>query len=106
MFNNPAIIPEIANAAICTGSPFCIIAITTPIVTPDVAPIKIPFCHPKTSTTKTHKIFLIEYPNIANSSNADIAIAITKLVPITSSIENAFLVLDSFITEIELLKIL
>ena len=106
LFNNPAIIPEIANAAICTGSPFWIIAITTPIVTPDVAPTKIPFCQPNINTTNTLKIFLIENPNMLISLNAAIAIAINKLVPISSSIANAFLVFESFITEIELLKIL
>jgi len=40
------------------------------------------------------------------SLKADIAIAINKLVPNNSSIANAFFVFESFITEIELLKIL
>ena len=53
-----------------------------------------------------YKIFLIENPNMLISLNAAIAIAINKLVPISSSIANAFLVFESFITEIELLKIL
>ena len=50
----------VANAAINIGSPFCITDKTEPIITPDVAPTKIPFCHPKNKTIKTLNIFLIE----------------------------------------------
>ena len=89
LFNIPAIIPEIAYTATTAGSFCAIIPNVTPIVTPAVVPTNTPFFHPNINTIKILNIFLIDNPNIPISPNADIAIDINKLAPITSSIENA-----------------
>ena len=55
------------------------------------------------------EVSAMSFDNVLSSvqnGKADIAIAINKLVPNNSSIANAFFVFESFITEIELLKIL
>ena len=106
LFNKPAIIPEIAYAAIIIGSEPVIIPKVTPIVTPEVAPINIPFFHPNTKTINMLNIFLKDNPNIAKSPKQLTAIATRRLVPITSSIEKALFSLKSSKTGIEFINIL
>ena len=90
LFNIPATIPDIANAATVIGSEDVITPNVTPIVTPAVVPTKTPFFQPNNSTIKMLIIFLIEKLNTLNSPNELTAIAKSKLAPNTSSIENAF----------------
>ena len=76
------------------------------MVTPAVAPTKIPFFHPKIITIKILSIFLIPNPNKLKSPNAPKLMANIKLAPINSSIVNAFLLHISCHTKIELTNIL
>ena len=89
LFNIPAIIPEIAYAATTIGSLFAIIPSVTPIVAPAVVPVNIPFFQPKTNTINIDNTFLIENPSTFKSPKLHRAIDNSKLVPNTSSIENA-----------------
>ena len=106
LFNNPAINPDTAYTAIIIGSASDITPNTTPIVIPPVAPTSNPFFQPNTKTINILNIFFIENPNIFKFPNTLIAIARSKLVPITSSIVKALLVPKSIINVIELTKIL
>ena len=106
LFNIPAIIPEIAYAAIIIGSPPVNIPNVTPIVTPEVVPTNIPFFHPKIITINMLRTFLIEKPKTEKSEKALTAIANNRLVPITSSIEKALSVPKLSIAEIEFTNIL
>ena len=106
LLNMPAIIPEIAYDAIIIGSLLPIIPKTTPIVIPEVAPTNIPFFQPKINTSNILNMFFTLYPNTAVSPNAINAMAKSKLVPITSSMENTFFIPTSLITVIEFENIL
>ena len=106
MFSTPAIIPDIAYTATTAGSFCTIIPSVTPIVTPAVVPTNTPFFQPSINTIKILNIFLIDNPNIPMSPSADIAIDISKLAPITSSIENALFSVISCITINEFTNIL
>ena len=106
LLSKPAINPEIAYAAIITGSVPVIIPSTAPIVIPPVAPTSIPFFHPNTSTINILSMFFIEKPKISSASKAVTVIANNKLVPITSSIVKALFVPKSMISVIELANIL
>lgn len=76
------------------------------MVTPAVVPTNIPFFQPKTITISMLKIFLIPNPKTVSSPKQLTAIAISKLVPITSSIEKALFSLKSCNTIKELTNIL
>ena len=106
LFNIPAIIPDIAYAAIIIGSDPVIIPNVTPIVTPDVVPTNTPFFQPNIITINILNIFLIPNPNMFKSPNAPTEIASKRLAPITSSIEKALFLLKSCNTTIALTKIL
>lgn len=77
-----------------------------PIVTPDVAPTNIPFFHPSINTINMLSIVLISNPNMLMLLKLEADIASNILAPITSSIEKAFFILNSFITIIEFTNIL
>jgi len=106
LLNIPATIPDIAYEAIITGSLLHIIPKTTPIVIPEVAPTSIPFFQPNISTNNILNMFFKLYPNIVVSPNVVNAMAKSKLVPITSSIENTFFTPACLITVIEFENIL
>ena len=76
------------------------------MVIPVVAPTKIPFFHPNTSTIKILNMVFNSNPKIANSRKLVAQIAIKILAPITSSIANAFLCPNSLITINEFANIL
>ena len=76
------------------------------MVTPEVAPTNTPFFQPKINTINILSMFLIENPKIDISEKALTAIANRRLVPITSSIENALFSPKFSITEIEFANIL
>ena len=92
LFSIPAIIPDMAYEATNIGLVEFIIPSTIPIVIPAVPPTSIPFFQPKNSTIIILNIFVIDNPYICSLLNAHNAIAINKLAPITSSIENAFFI--------------
>ena len=79
---------------------------TIPTVIPPIPPSITPFFQPKAKTINIHTIFLIENEKTLKFPNAEAASDIIKPAPTTSSIENAFLIPNSLITDKELTNIL
>ena len=102
----PAIIPDIAYAAIIIGSVPAIVPKVTPIVTPEVVPTNIPFFQPSIITINILNIFLIPNPYIFRSPRAASEMDKIKLAPITSSIEKARFLRKSCKTVTEFTNIL